>query len=88
MYRGTLNSICPRISLSNTIDLQWLEQRWPVFHGYFEFVPVNLETYLIAAAIIIFGIFGIILGDFLFYIDSGMLFILIRIALNTQPIFM
>ena len=43
----------------------------------FELVLESLTKNLIAADI---SVFGIILGDFLFYIDNGMLCVLNRIA--------
>ena len=62
----------------NTVELQWLEHRSLVYHGYFELVLESLgKKSMIAADIIIFGI---IWGDFLFYIDKCMLCVLIRIA--------
>ena len=64
-------------SLSNTVELQWLKRRWPVYHGYFKLVLESLTKISIAADIIVFEI---ILGGFLFYIESGILCVLIRIA--------
>ena len=52
-----------------TVELQWLEHRWLVYHGYFELVLESQGKNPIAEDIIIFGI---ILGDFLFYIENGM----------------
>ena len=46
----------------NTVELQWLEHRWLVYHGYFELVLESLGKNPIAADNIIFGI---IEGDFL-----------------------
>ena len=60
-----------------TVKLQWLEHRWLVYHGYFELPIGSIGTHPIAANIITFGI---ILSDFLFYIDNGILYVLIRIA--------
>ena len=65
------------LSLLYTVELQWLEHRWLVYHGYFELVFESLGKNPIAADI---SIFWIIKGDFIFYIDNGMLCILIRIA--------
>ena len=59
------------------VVLQWLEHRWLVYYGYFELVHESHGKNLIAADI---SIFGIILGVFLFYIDNGMLCVLIGIA--------
>ena len=61
----------------NTIDFQWLEHRWIVYHGYFELVLESLTKNPIAADIIVFEIIS---GGFLFYIENGMLCVLIRIA--------
>ena len=61
----------------NTVELQWVEHRWLVYHGYFELVLGSLGKHSIAADVILFGI---IKGDFLFYIDNVMLCVLIRIA--------
>ena len=60
-----------------TVDLQWLEHRWLVYHGYFELVLESIGKNPIAADIIIFGITQC---DFLFHIDNVMLCVLIRIA--------
>ena len=59
-----------------TVELQWLEHRWLVYHGYLEPVLKFLGKNPIAADNIIFGI---IKGDFLFYIANAMLRVLIRI---------
>ena len=48
---------------TNTVELQWLEHRWLVYHGYFELNIESLGKISIAADTIIFGI---ILGNFLF----------------------
>ena len=37
-----------------TVELQWLEHRWLVYHGYFEFVFESLGHIPIAADTIIF----------------------------------
>ena len=60
-----------------TVELQWLEHRWLVYHGYFELVLEFLGKNPIAADIIAYGM---IKDDFLCYIDNGMLCVLIRIA--------
>ena len=39
-----------------TVELQWLEHRWLVYHGYFELVLESMGKNPIAADIIIFGI--------------------------------
>ena len=39
-----------------TVELQWLEHRWVVYHGYFELVLESLGKNPITADIIIFGI--------------------------------
>ena len=53
-----------------TVELQWLEHQWLVYHAYLEFVLESLGKHPIAADLLIFGI---IYDDFLFYIDNGML---------------
>ena len=40
-----------------TVELQWLEHRWLVYHGFFELVFESLGKNPIAADIIIFGTF-------------------------------
>ena len=62
---------------NDTVELQWLEHQWLDYHGYFEPVLEFLEKNPTAADIILLGI---IKGDFLYYIDNGMLCILVRIA--------
>ena len=57
-----------------TVEVQWLEHWSLIYHGYFE---LSLAKSLTATDI---TVFGIISGDFLFYIDNGMLCVLIRIA--------
>ena len=39
-----------------TVELQWLEHRWLVYHGYFKLVLESLGNIPIAADIIIFRI--------------------------------
>ena len=39
-----------------TVELQWLEHRWLVYHGFFELVLDSLGKNLIASDIIIFRI--------------------------------
>ena len=56
---------------------QWLEHWSHVYNGCLELVLESLGKTTIAADIFMFGI---ILGDFRFYIDDGMLYVLIRIA--------
>ena len=46
----------------NTVELQWLEHWWLVYHGYFELVPGFLRKRSPTAADII--VFGIISDDF------------------------
>ena len=58
-----------------TVELQWLEHRWLVYHGYFELVLESLGKYPIAADIIILGL---IYGDFFFHVDNVMLCGLIK----------
>ena len=41
---------------NSTVELQWIEHRWLVYHGYFEIVLESLGKYPIAANIVIFGI--------------------------------
>ena len=60
-----------------TVEFQWLEHRWLVYHGYFELVlesqgkkSHSCRHYYIWEN----------LGGFLFYIDNGMFCVLIRIA--------
>ena len=48
---------------TNTVELQWLEHRWLIYHGYFELALESLGKNHKAADMIIFGI---IYGDFLF----------------------
>ena len=48
-----------------------------IYHGYFVLILEALGKNPMVADIIIFGIIN---SDFLFYIDNGMLFVLIRIA--------
>ena len=62
---------------TTTVELQWLKHGWLIYHGYFELVLESPGKNPIAADIIVFGI---ILDDFLFYIDTCMLCGLIRIA--------
>ena len=42
--------------IQNTVELQWLEHRWLVYHGYFELDLESLGKHPIAADIIILGI--------------------------------
>ena len=56
-----------------TVELQWLEHSWLVYHSCFKLVLEYLGKNSIAAD-------GIIKGDFIFYIENGILCILIRIA--------
>ena len=65
----------------DTVELQWLKHRWLIYHGCFELALESLAKNPIAAIVIIFGI---ILSEFLFYIDNGMLCVLIRITLMRQ----
>ena len=64
-----------QVGLLYTVELQWLKHLWLVYHGYFKLVLESLEKHSIAADIIIFGITK---SDFVFYIDNGMLCVLIR----------
>ena len=59
------------------VEPKWLEHRLLVYHRYFELVLESIGKNPIAADIIISEI---IKGDFLFYVDNGMLCVLIRIA--------
>ena len=63
------------------VEHQWLEHCWLVYHGYFEDFLESLTKNPTAADIIVFGIVS---GDFLFYINDGMLCVLIRIASMTR----
>ena len=45
-----------RHSDCSTVELQWLEHRWLVYHGYFELVLESQGKKNIAADIILFGI--------------------------------
>ena len=53
-----------------TVELQWLEHRWLVYHGYFEHVLESLTNNTIAADITVI----------FFLYKNGMLRVLIRIA--------
>ena len=66
-----------RVALFYAVELQWLEHRWLVYHGYFKLVLESQGKNPIAVDIIMFGIIS---GDFLFYIVKGMFCVLIRIA--------
>ena len=67
-----------RVALhESTVELQWLEQRWLIYHGYFELILEFITKNPTVAEVIVFGIIS---GDFLFYIDNGLLCVLIRIA--------
>ena len=68
-------------STATTVELQWLEHQWLVYHGCFERVLESLGKTPIAADIIIFRI---VKDVFLFYVDDGMLCVLIRIGLLRQ----
>ena len=48
-----------------TVDLQWLEHRWLVYHGCFELIlePLGKKSHSCR--------FGIIQGDFLLYVENG-----------------
>ena len=61
----------------HTVELQWLEHWWLVYHGYFELVLESLRKNPLGADIIVFVI---VLGDFRFYIDNGMLCVIVRVA--------
>ena len=50
----------------NTVQLQWLEHRWPVYHGCFELVVESLDFFSITADIEIFGI----IRELLFYFEN------------------
>ena len=58
----------------NTVELQWLEYRWLVYHGCFELVLESLGITHLAADL------GKLIVIFLFYIENGTLCLLIRIA--------
>ena len=66
-----------RYFFSNTVELQWLEHRWLVYHGYFELVLESLGKNPIAADIIIFGIIRVI---FFSILNNIMFCVLFRIA--------
>ena len=53
---ATQNGPCRFFVLKYTVELQWLEHRWLVYHGYFELVLETLGKKSIAADIIIVGI--------------------------------
>ena len=65
----------------DTVELQWLEHQWLLYHACLEPVLGCLGKNPIAAHIIIFRI---IKDDFLYYIDNGMVCVLIRIASTRQ----
>ena len=50
------NKITPTTPCTNTVELHWLEQRWLVYHGYYELVLESLGKTPTAADIMIFGI--------------------------------
>ena len=58
----------------DTVDLQWLEHKWLVYHGCFELVLESPGKNPIAAHLEKFRVI------FLFYIENSMLCVLIRIA--------
>ena len=66
-----------RLVHTNTVELQWLEHRWLVYHGYFELVLESLGKTPIAADIIIFGIIRVI---FFSILNNIMFCVLLRIA--------
>ena len=53
---GSVSEGFPTYFLLYTVELQWLEHRWLVYHGFFELVLESLGKNPIAADIIIFGI--------------------------------
>ena len=81
-----LDMVClPLVSeyaIQYTVELQWLEHRWLVYHSYFELVLESLGKNSMTSADFI--IFEIMQDDFLFYIDNGILCVLIRIASMRQ----
>ena len=64
-----------------TVELQWLEHWWLVYHVCFEFVLECLGKNPIASDIIIIGI---IKCDFLFYIENDILCVPNRLATSRR----
>ena len=75
-FRVTVTGTWSDVFVS-TVELQWLEHRWLVYHGYFELVLESLGKNPIAADIIIFGIIRVI---FFSILNNVMFCVLLRIA--------